>query len=51
MLALLATLAVAVAAVSAQVDDSAIVAKVLTANSQVTKVADFVRIYLGVSLK
>ena len=47
MFGLLATIAVAVTAVAAQVDDSAIVAKVLTANSQVAKVAAFVRISLN----
>jgi hypothetical protein len=40
MLTLFTTLAVAFAAVAAQVDDSAIVAKLLTANSQATKIAD-----------
>jgi hypothetical protein len=44
MLALLATLAAA--AVAAIADDSALVAQVLTANSQVTKIMDFpVRIF------
>jgi len=40
MLAILATLAASIATVLAQADDSAIVSKLLTANTQVTKVAD-----------
>jgi hypothetical protein len=40
MLAILATLAASVTAVLAQADDSAIVSKLLTANTQVAKVAD-----------
>jgi hypothetical protein len=40
MLAILATLVASVTAVLAQADDSALVAKLLTANSQVAKVGD-----------
>jgi len=40
MFALLATLVAAVTGVAAQTDDSALVAKLLTANSQVTKIMD-----------
>ena len=40
MLAILATLAASIATVLAPADDSAIVSKLLTANTQVTKVAD-----------
>jgi hypothetical protein len=40
MLGLFTTLAAVTTAVVAQVDDSAVVAKLLTANSQVTKIAD-----------
>jgi len=40
MLAILATLAATITAVAAQTDDSALVAKLLTANTQVAKIAD-----------